>query len=103
MFALCLYEDSMSTQSSPKIGVTTATIVGMNAMIGAGIFTAPAALASSVGPAGIVLYAGVVLAVWCMALSLARLASLYPEEGSFYVYAKQWGGHWIGLLASGLY
>ncbi|HEV2917280.1 MAG TPA: amino acid permease [Candidatus Babeliales bacterium] len=93
----------MSTQSSPKIGLTTATIVGMNAMIGAGIFAAPALLASSVGPVGIVLYIGVVLSVWCMALSLARLAALFPQEGSFYTYAKQWGGHWIGLLASGLY
>jgi amino acid transporter len=93
----------MSTESSTKIGVTTATIVGMNAMIGAGIFAAPAALAASVGPAGIAVFVGVVLAVWCMALSLARLAELFPEEGAFYAYTKRWGGHWMGLLASGLY
>lgn len=93
----------MQKVSHNKIGLLTATIIGMNAMIGSGIFTAPAALASYVGPAGILAYLFVVAAVWCMALSLARLAELYPQEGSFYVYAKQWGGHYIGLLASGMY
>ncbi len=93
----------MTQISHNKIGLLTATIIGMNAMIGSGIFTAPAALASYVGPAGILAYLFVVAAVWCMALSLARLAELYPQEGSFYIYAKQWGGHYIGLLASGMY
>ena len=86
-----------------KIGVITATIIGMNAMIGAGIFTAPAAMGAYVGPAGILAYLFVVIAVWFLAQSLARLAELYPEEGSFYVYASKWGGHTIGLLASWAY
>lgn len=86
-----------------KIGVITATIVGMNAMIGAGIFSVPAALAAYVGPAGILTYAFVIIAVWCMGLSMARLAQLFPQEGSFYVYARQWGGHRMGLIAAGAY
>jgi amino acid transporter len=93
----------MSTSHGTKIGLMTATIIGMNAMIGSGIFTAPAAIASYVGPAGIIAYIFVVLSVWCMALSLARLAQLYPQDGSFYTYTRQWGGHKLGLLASGLY
>ncbi|MGE0009187.1 MAG: APC family permease [Candidatus Babeliales bacterium] len=93
----------MSGTQTEKIGLAVAIIVGMNAMIGAGIFAVPAALATSVGPAGILTYAFVIAAVWCMAHSLARLASLYPEEGSFYVYAKQWGGHAMGLIATGAY
>lgn len=86
-----------------KIGVSTATIVGMNAMIGSGIFAIPASLAFYVGPAGILTIIFVALAVWFMALSIARLASLYPQEGSFYIYAKQWGGHLMGVLSSGAY
>jgi APA family basic amino acid/polyamine antiporter len=93
----------MSTSEKTKISVITATIVGMNAMIGSGIFTAPAAIASYVGPAGIIAYIFVVLSVWCMALSLARLAELFPQDGSFYTYTREWGGHTMGLLASGLY
>lgn len=88
----------MSNNTSTKIGLATATIIGMNAMIGSGIFTAPAAMAAYVGPAGILAYIFVVIAVWFIAQSLARLAQLYPEEGSFYVYAKQWGGHLFGII-----
>lgn len=86
-----------------KIGVATATIIGMNAMIGAGIFSVPAALGSYVGPAGLLTYLFVIIAVWFMGTSLARLAYLYPQEGSFYTYAYQWGGHVAGLLTAGSY
>lgn len=93
----------MSTGPSDKIGVSTATIVGMNAMIGAGIFALPFMLATSVGPAGILSLAFVAGAVWFMAQSFARVAQLYPQEGSFYTYARQWGGHTAGIAASGSY
>lgn len=93
----------MPSSQAKKIGVATATIVGMNAMIGSGIFTAPATMAAHVGPAGILAYLFVVTAIWFMASSIARLAYLFPEEGSFYTYAKQWSGHRGGLLAVTMY
>lgn len=93
----------MIQNNTTKIGVITATIIGMNAMIGAGIFTAPAAMAANVGPAGIIAYLFVITSIWFLAISLARLAALFPEEGSFYTYAKQWSGHIGGLIASGSY
>ncbi|MGB8367428.1 MAG: amino acid permease [Candidatus Babeliales bacterium] len=93
----------MANQSTTKIGLATATIIGMNAMIGTGIFTAPAAMASHVGPAGILAYIFVVISVWFIALSLSRVASLFPQEGSYYTYAKQWGGHVIGSIAGWAY
>ena len=86
--------------SQKKIGLTMATIVGMNAMIGAGIFVVPSALQALVGPAGLLSYAFVIVAVWFMALSIARVAQLYPQEGAFYVYAAQWGGHAMGLISA---
>ncbi len=93
----------MAQDNVSKIGVTTATITGMNAMIGSGIFTAPAAIGMYVGPAGIVAYLFVIVAVWFIAQSLARVAARFPEEGSFYTYAKQWGGHIVGSIAGGAY
>src|SRR5436309_583154 len=94
----------MSQQSNgTKIGVATATIIGMNAMIGSGIFATPAVLAANVGPAGILAFLFVIVAVWFMAQSLARVAELYPEEGAFYTYAKQWSGHTGGMIASTAY
>lgn len=91
------------TEANQKIGVSTATIVGMNAMIGAGIFSIPATLATHVGPAGILAFMFVIVSIWFMATSIARLAYLFPEEGSFYTYAKQWGGHIGGMLAVSSY
>jgi amino acid transporter len=91
------------TSSGTKIGVATATIIGMNAMIGSGIFAVPATLATNVGPAGILAFIFVIIAVWFMAQSLARVAELYPEEGAFYTYAKQWSGHTGGMIASTAY
>jgi len=93
----------MATDQNQKIGVATATIVGMNAMIGAGIFALPITLGSCIGPAGIITTLLVAIAVWFMALSLARLAALFPQAGSFYTYASQWGGHIAGLVSSGAY
>ncbi|HXW86126.1 MAG TPA: amino acid permease [Candidatus Bathyarchaeia archaeon] len=93
----------MTTAHGQKIGVITATIIGMNAMIGSGIFTAPAAMATYVGPAGILAYIFVVFAVWCMALSFSRLAQLFPAEGSFYTYTKQWAGKLGGVISAGSY
>lgn len=80
-----------------------ATIIGLNAMIGAGIFGVPAGLISSVGPAGLITYSIVIVAVWIMALALARVAQRFPQEGAFYTYASQWGGHSAGIFASACY
>lgn len=77
-----------------------ATVAGVNAMIGASIFINPATLQTSVGPAAILTYIGVIAAVWIMALALAKVAALYPQEGAFYTYAQQWGGHTMGVIAS---
>lgn len=93
----------MSSNSSQKIGVRTAVIIGMNAMIGAGIFSIASLLSSKVGPAGILTYLFAFAAVWFMAKSLSRVAYLFPQEGSFYNYAKQWGGHNLGLISAGAY
>lgn len=93
----------MSTCNSEKIGVSTATIVGMNAMIGAGIFTISSALAGDVGPGVIISFLFTAVSVWFMAQSFSRVAQLFPQEGSFYTYAKQWSGHVGGLFANACY
>ena len=93
----------MTTGPSQKIGLLTAIIVGMNAMIGTGIFTIPSTLAGHAGPASILTFAFVACAVWCMAQSIARVAQLFPQEGSFYAYVRPWGGHGMGLFAAACY
>jgi amino acid transporter len=93
----------MSQNTAQKINLTNATIIGVNALIGGGIFATPAKLALTVGTAGIFSFIFAFIAVWFMAQAIARVAYLYPQEGSFYVYAKAWGGHWMGILSIGSY
>jgi basic amino acid/polyamine antiporter, APA family len=86
-----------------KLGLVATTIIGMNAMIGASIFTAPSKLIIAAGPAGLLSYVLVIAAVLLIGTALARVAEYYPEEGSFYIYNKAWGGHKMGIFVAGLY
>ena len=93
----------MASSAHEKIGLWTAVIIGMNSVIGAGIFSTTSLLGSKIGPAGILTYIFAFLSVWFIAQSFARVAYLYPQEGSFYTYAKQWAGHSFGLFTAGIY
>lgn len=82
-----------------ELGVTDAVVIGLGAMIGAGIF---AALAPAAGAAGSWLLLGLALAggvAYCNATSSARLAARYPESGGTYVYGRERLGPFWGYLA----
>ena len=82
-----------------RLGTTDAVVVGLGAMIGAGVFSAigPAAAAAGWGLlVGLVVAAGV---AYCNAASSAQLAALHPESGGTYVYGRARLGHLWGLLA----
>lgn len=93
----------MAAHKQEKIGLWTAVAVGMKSMVGAGIFATTSLLGSKIGPAGILTYLCAFVAIWFIAQSFARVAYLYPQEGSFYNYARQTGGHMLGLLSAGAY
>jgi APA family basic amino acid/polyamine antiporter len=82
-----------------RLGTTDAVVVGLGAMLGAGIFSAPAPAARAAGawlPLAVLL-AGFV--AWCNATSTARLAAVFPESGGTYVYAGRLLGRGWGHLA----
>jgi basic amino acid/polyamine antiporter, APA family len=86
-------------QLKRELGVTDAVVVGLGAMIGAGVFVAfgPAARAAGSGLiVGLVIAAGV---AYCNAIASARLAALYPESGGTYVYGRRRLGDFWGYLA----
>ncbi len=74
-------------------------VIGLGAMIGAGIFAAlgPAAEAAGAAMLASLLIAGFV--AWCNATSSAELAAKYPESGGTYVYGRERLGDWWGYLA----
>lgn len=82
-----------------RLSLTDAVVIGLGAMLGAGIFAAPAPAAAAAGAwmlAGLAL-AGV--AAFANATSSAQLAALHPEAGGTYVYARHRLGNYWGFLA----
>ena len=82
-----------------RLGTFDAVVLGLGAMIGAGIF---AALGPAADAAGSGLLLGLLIAAFvafCNATSSAELAALYPESGGTYVYGRRRLGAFWGYLA----
>jgi amino acid transporter len=71
--------------------------LGLNAIIGSGIFIFPGLLAKEVGPASILAFGVCGLLLVFVALCFAELGSMFRENGGCYVYAKAAFGPWIGF------
>lgn len=84
-------------------GLSLATILGLNAVIGAGIFGVPAAFACTAGPSGLLAYVFVILAVLSIAFAIGKMSFLYPTTSMFYDYAALWAGKWGGIISTCLY
>jgi basic amino acid/polyamine antiporter, APA family len=86
-------------QLARRLTTSDAVMVGLGAMLGAGVFAAPGPAAAA---AGTWLLAGLLLAAivaYANATSSAQLAALYPESGGTYVYARERLGPYWGFLA----
>ena len=72
-----------------ELGLLDATMIGMGAMIGAGIFVLTGLAAEIVGPAAILVFAlnGIVTAF--TGLSYAELASAIPKSGGGYAFVRE--------------
>jgi basic amino acid/polyamine antiporter, APA family len=74
-------------------------VIGLGAMIGAGVFSAIAPAAQAAGKGlllGLVIAA---LVAYCNATSSAQLAAIYPEAGGAYAYGRRRLGNLWGFLA----
>lgn len=85
------------------LGRASAIMVGMNAMIGAGIFSLPSALVWGVGPLSLLAYVLSTLLVMAMAFALARVATATSGSGAFFEYTRLWAGRTGGLIAASIY
>ena len=81
------------------LGLTDAVVVGLGAMLGAGVFAAFAPAAAAAGSALLPALALAALIAYCNATSSARLAAIYPESGGTYVYGRRRLGPFWGHLA----
>ena len=82
-----------------RLGLTDAVVVGLGAMIGAGVFVAFAPAAARAGSLVWVSLAVAAVVAVCNALSSARLAAQFPSAGGTYVYGRELLGPLPGFLA----
>ena len=82
-----------------RLGVPDATVVGLGAMLGAGVFASFAPAARSAGGWLPLALAVAGFVAYCNATSSARLAALYPKSGGTYVYGRERLGPFWGYLA----
>ncbi|MGI5245738.1 APC family permease [Dactylosporangium sp. CA-139066] len=88
-----------SPRLARHLGTTDAVVVGLGAMIGAGVFAAFAPAARAAGSLLLVALGIAAVVAYCNATSSARLAALYPESGGTYVYGRRRLGDFWGYLA----
>ncbi|MEU9142754.1 APC family permease [Streptomyces sp. NPDC048349] len=89
----------MDNELKRSLGVSDAVVVGLGAMVGAGIFAALAPAARAAGGALLAALALAALVAYCNAHSSARLAARYPASGGTYVYGRERLGPFWGYLA----
>lgn len=84
-------------RGSRKLSLFDTFCLGVNAIIGSGIFLFPGQLAKEIGPASILAFALCGLLMVLVALCYAELGSMFRQNGGAYVYAKEAFGPWIGF------
>ncbi|MGW0996617.1 APC family permease [Streptomyces sp. NPDC002520] len=81
------------------LGVRDAVVVGLGAMVGAGVFSALAPAARAAGTGLLLGLAVAAVVAYCNAMSSARLAARCPASGGTYVYGRERLGPFWGYLA----
>jgi basic amino acid/polyamine antiporter, APA family len=89
----------MPDQLQRRLGLTDAIVIGLGAMVGAGVFTAFAPAADAAGAGLLIGLAIAAVVAYCNATSSARLAALYPVSGGTYIYGRERLGEFWGFLA----
>ncbi|MFF5787673.1 APC family permease [Streptomyces sp. NPDC012693] len=91
----------MTPELRRSLGLFDAVVIGLGAMVGAGIFVALGPAAGAAGSGGGLLGALGIAAVvaYCNAMASARLAARHPRSGGTYVYGRECLGSFWGYLA----
>jgi APA family basic amino acid/polyamine antiporter len=87
------------TRLARRLGLGDAVVLGLGAMIGAGVFAAIGPAAEAAGSGLLVALGLAAVVAYANALSSAELARLYPRSGGAYVYGRERLGSFWGFLA----
>lgn len=83
--------------SKQSFGLGSIILLGMNTVLGTGIFFLPSKAMALVGPASLFVYFFVTLAATAIAFCFAECATLFSRNGAAYVYAKEAFGDFVGF------
>ncbi|HWM56275.1 MAG TPA: APC family permease [Pseudonocardia sp.] len=82
-----------------RLSTGDAVVVGLGAMIGAGVFAVFGPAARAAGSGLLVGLAVAAVIAYCNATASAQLAAAYPTSGGTYIYGRERLGHWWGFTA----
>jgi amino acid transporter/nucleotide-binding universal stress UspA family protein len=88
-----------TVELSRSLGFLDATMIGVGAMIGAGIFVLTGLAIGRAGPAAILAFALNGIVTLFTALSYAELASSIPEAGGGYAFVKKVLPNWVAFVS----
>jgi APA family basic amino acid/polyamine antiporter len=86
-----------------ELGLVGATMMGMGAMVGAGVFVSIGIAAGIIGPALVFAIALAAIVATCNALSSAQLAANRPVSGGTYEYGYAHLTPWLGFTAGWMF
>ena len=89
----------MTATLQRRLGAVDATVLGLGAMVGAGVFAAFTPAAQAAGSGLLIGLLVAALVAFANAASSAQLAAVYPIAGGTYVYGRERLGHWWGFSA----
>jgi amino acid transporter len=73
-------------------------LLGINAIIGTGIFFVPGIAAKLAGPGSLIAWTAVAIIALIVAACFSELASMFPKSGGVYEYTKQGFGEFAGFM-----
>lgn len=85
---------------SRKLGLFTVLCIGVNNIIGSGIYQKPGVLAHQLGPASWLGFAVDALLLTTVALCFSTMSARHSETGGPYLYAKRALGRWAAFVVA---
>ncbi len=91
-------KENQRQKLSHSLNLFDVVCLGINGIIGAGIFLLPGKLAAVAGPFSILIF--LICGLLCLAIALcfAEMGGIYQETGGAYIYAKNTFGPMIGFM-----
>lgn len=87
----------MNQEQKKKFGFWSIVLLGLNGVIGSGIFLLPGKAMAMIGPGSIFVYLFMTLVVMAIAFCFAECAGKFSRNGAAYVYARAAFGEFVGF------